>query len=239
MSLYQTSLFLHVVAGSLALATFWFAAALRKGSPSHRRSGQLHLLAMLAVIVSGVPLTAALFARGQAVFGLFLAFLLVLVATSCWNAWRAIRDRHTPARYAGTVFRLLAALLFAGGLLLGALALRWQQPLLGVFAAIGVVAGLDARRVLRRLAQGALPANWWLREHYGAMIGNGIAVHISFFGVGLRTLLPQLDPDLQRYLMWLLPVGVGLAAGWWLDRRYGRSRSPGRAPGFTTAGPGR
>jgi uncharacterized membrane protein len=232
MSLYQISLFIHVVAGSAALATFWLAAALRKGSPLHRRCGQFHLAAMLAVIVSSVPLTVVMFARGQTVFGLFLGFLLVLVVASCWNAWRAIRDRHAPARYAGTVFRLLAALLFAGGLLLGVLALRWQQPLLGVFAAIGVFAALDARRFLRRLAQGALPANWWLREHYGAMIGNGIAVHISFFGVGLRTLLPQLDPGVQTYLMWLLPIAAGLAAGRWLDRRYGRrpARKPATPP---------
>ena len=59
MDVYRWSLFLHVAAGATALATFWTAAVLRKGSTRHRRVGQVFLVAMIGVLASGVPLTSA------------------------------------------------------------------------------------------------------------------------------------------------------------------------------------
>src|SRR5512145_1458406 len=93
---YRLALLAHLVAGSVALACFWTAAWLRKGSARHRTVGGVFLLAMVVVLASGVPLVAALVKRGEAVGALFLGFLLVLVAQGSWSAWRAIRDRTRP-----------------------------------------------------------------------------------------------------------------------------------------------
>lgn len=41
MPAYALFVSLHIGAGVIALATFWLAAALRKGSPAHRLSGQV------------------------------------------------------------------------------------------------------------------------------------------------------------------------------------------------------
>lgn len=46
MTAYQTLVACHAAIGTIALAAFWSAAFLRKGSPLHRRAGQLFLLAM-------------------------------------------------------------------------------------------------------------------------------------------------------------------------------------------------
>ena len=55
MSAYDTIVLIHLATGSVALATFWLAAFARKGGPLHRTVGKVFLLAMLAVIVTGVP----------------------------------------------------------------------------------------------------------------------------------------------------------------------------------------
>ena len=221
MEAYSLFLGLHLGAGSIALLSFWTAAAFRKGSRPHVLAGRVYLLAMLGVILSGGPLVAMQAARGQAAAAAFLGFLLVLVSWSCWGAWRAIRDRRHPERYAGPVYQTLSWLTLAGGGAMAGLALTHGSVLFGVFAAVGVLAGLDGLRVRRRIAADPL---WWLKEHYGAMLGNAVATHIAFLSIGLRRLLPGLEGPLLTYLSWFGPLAVALAAGWWIERRLLRGQ---------------
>lgn len=216
---------LHVAAGSLALLTFWIAGLMTKGTPRHRRVGQVYLLAMLGVIVSGVPLALSALERGHPVSAAFLGFLLLLVSHGCWTAWRAIRDRRDRHAYFGPVFRLLTALVVLGGSGMIALGLRVDSTLLMVFGGVGLFAGFGAWRGWRRAPH---DPKWWLREHYGAMIGNGVATHIAFLGIGLRNAVPGIDPQLQQAVAWFGPLTLALVAGWWLDRRYGGRRPVAR-----------
>ena len=62
--------------------------------------------------------------------------------------------------------------------------------------------------------------NWWLREHYGAMLGNGVATHVAFLGIGLRDVIASFDSAWLQLLPWFLPLGVALVAGVYLDRKY-------------------
>src|SRR5687768_1957949 len=101
---YRYYVLFHVVAGTVALLSFWTAAALRKGSPRHRLVGRTYLLAMLAVIASGVPLAVQRMVDGHPVTAAFLGYLLLLTATSVWSAWRAIRDKHDPVAFTGPVY---------------------------------------------------------------------------------------------------------------------------------------
>ncbi len=229
-ALYPAAVWLHLIAGTVALATFWTAGLARKGGPLHRAAGRTYLVAMVAVIVSGVPMVGALLLRGHPMSASFLGYLLVLVSFSCWSAWRAVRDRRDPARYAGPVFRALALACTVAGLGMAALGLSRGVPLFVVFGALGPLAGLGAWRFLRR---GSQPPQWWLREHLSAMIANGVATHIAFLGIGLRRLLPMLDGQALQMLSWFGPLAVALVAGWWLDRRYLRpaARRPATAHG--------
>ena len=223
MSFYSMSLGAHVGAGAVALVTFWTAVLARKGSRPHVLAGRVYLLAMAVVIVSGGPLVAALLERGQLVAGVFLGFLLLLVANACWSAWRAIRDRRHPERYTGPIFRLLNALVLLSGAGVVFLGVSRGAALLVVFGAVGVLAGGTG---LRRARSGFSEPNWWVREHYGAMLGNGVATHIAFLAVGLRSLAPGLDGAVLQYIAWFGPLSAAIAAGWWLDRRYGRRATP-------------
>lgn len=226
MSLHTASLNLHLLAGTLALLGFWVAALARKGSRPHVFAGRVYLLAMLGIIVSGIPLVAGFALDGKQVMASFFGFLLLLVTWTCWCAWRAIRDRDHPGRYAGPVYWTLSILVLAGGTAIVALGVAHGALILVAFGLIGVLAGGGALRVRRRIRNNP---RWWLKEHYGAMIGNGVATHVAFMSLGLRTLLPGVDGMILTYLAWLGPLAVALAASWWVDRRYLRQPAlPGR-----------
>jgi hypothetical protein len=220
---YHYYVMLHVAAGTLALLGFWIAAALRKGSPRHRLVGRAYLLALVAVIVSGVPLTIQRAIDGHPVTAAFLAYLLLITATGVWTAWRAIRDKADPIAYTGRVFRgfgVANVLAGAGVLVLG---IQVGSPLLMGFSAVGLFAGQDMLRKRRQIIGKPL---WWRTEHYTAMLGNGVATHIAFLSLGLPRLLPSIDGAALHYVAWFGPLLVGVAAKTWLDRRYREARRP-------------
>lgn len=220
MDSYKIALFAHIASGCVALVTFWIAGVLKKGTPRHRRIGRIYLLAMLGIILTGLPLVLALTARGQPVGALFLTYLLVLVGNACWSAWRAIRARHDRAAYFNPMYWFVVGLTAVSGLGVSALGVQVGSLLLQVFGVIGVFGMIGAVRSWRRAPS---DPKWWLKEHYGAMIGNGVATHIAFFGIGLRNALPFVDPQLQQMLAWFTPLAGSLIAAWWLNRKYGRS----------------
>ncbi|MCB1568537.1 MAG: hypothetical protein KDI69_06985 [Xanthomonadales bacterium] len=223
MDTYRIALVVHLIAGTVALLSFWAAGAARKGSPFHKRVGKFYLLSMLGIILSGVPLVFGLLNRGQSVGAIFLTYLLVLVSNSCWNAWRAVRDKRDRAAYYGFTFWSLTLISALSGAAVVAFGTQIGATLLQVFGSIGIIGGIGSLYSWRRASQ---DPKWWLKEHYGAMIGNGVATHIAFFGIGLRNMLPGVDPSLLQSLAWFGPLAGAVIAGVWLNRRYGRSPKP-------------
>jgi hypothetical protein len=218
-SIYSTAVAVHGIAGVLALATFWGAAALRKGSPRHRRIGQTYLIAMLGVIVTAVPLAAFKYQQGQPVVAAFLGYLAIITATGVWSAWRAIRDKHDVVRYTGPVYAVFGWLCLAAGLGVMFLGVKAGSPLLAGFSIIGLFVGQDMLRKRRNPGRLAAEPRWWLKEHYSAMLGNGIATHVAFLAIGLPRLLPAIDGAALHYAAWFGPVAVALAAKLVIDRR--------------------
>ena len=210
----------HAIIGAVALASFWTAAFASKGSGLHRRVGQVYLLAMAGIVITGLLLALGKWLQGQPVAAAFLGYLLVITAAAVWTAWRAVRDRNDPWRYTGPVFVALGALAVLSGSGILWLGLQVGSPLLIGFSTVGLFAGggmLHKRLHRARLAQRPL---WWRTEHYTAMLGNAVATHIAFLVIGLPKLFPALGTGGLYYLAWFGPLGVALLAKAWLDRRY-------------------
>jgi hypothetical protein len=224
MSPYELLASAHVVAGTIALVTFWTAGLSRKGSRPHVFAGRGYLIAMALLLALAVPLTVSQIISGRA-FGWFLAFLLVLTVTSCWTSWRAIRDKASFARYTGTAHRALGVLNLGSGLAMLGYGLSLGQPLFMGFSLVGVFAGIGMLRMRRR---GPVDARWWLREHLGGMTGNAIATHISFFSIGLPRLFPDLSGPLLQNLAWFGPLVIGFTVQALVLRRW--KRAGGKAP---------
>jgi hypothetical protein len=220
MSLYPILAFLHVAAGVVALATFWTAGFAKKGRPLHRRAGQVYFAAMAALIVVAVPMTAYVWSAAGLVTGAFLAYLLVIVTTSVWCAWRAIRDKRDWARYTGRVYRALMWMNLASGVAIAFIGLAFAQSMQFVvvaFSGIGLIGFVQMRRFLRAPPE---DPRWWLREHLNAQLGNGVATHIAFLAIGLPRLVPALANGTWVNIAWLAPLAVAALLGVWLTRKY-------------------
>ena len=224
---YATFLALHIAAGTVALACFWLAVVLRKGSPMHRLAGRIYLLAMVLVIATGVALTVQFVLEGHTVSAAFLGYLLLLVSTTVWLSWRAIRDRAAPARYLGRAYQVLAIANPAVGVVILWLGLDRGPPLLAGFSLVGILLGVD---MLRRRRTIPTQPRWWMEEHYGAMVGNGAATHVAFLAIGAPKLVPALQGPAWFYLAWFGPVVLSVVAKVWLDHRYRVRAGAGRPP---------
>lgn len=223
---YALILALHIVAGAVALACFWSAALLRKGSPRHRAVGKAFLAAMLVIVVTSLPMAVefALY-RKQTLSALFLVYLMALTGNALWLSWRAVtdkRDWRALVARPGWALALWPLLLLA----VAVLVVGWlaAEPVLSVFSAIGLWVGI---RMLRFARRGPAHANWALRQHYQSMLGAGIATHVAFLGIGMRPLWRWLQahamvpPVVIELFPWLAPVLVAVVASIWLNRRYG------------------
>lgn len=220
MNAYSMLVAAHVLVGTVALVSFWTAGLLRKGTPRHRTVGRIYLLAMTGIVVTGAPMAAARWFDGHPVTAAFLGYLVVITTTGVWVSWRAVRDKASPATFAGPAFTALAALSLVAGAGVLALGIKVGAPLLIGFSSVGLLTGGDMLRRRVRYARGEQSPRWWMVEHYTAMIGNGIATHIAFLGIGLPRLLPGVDGTVLHYLAWFGPIGAAIVAKVLLDRRW-------------------
>ncbi|HET8881525.1 MAG TPA: hypothetical protein VFM56_05065 [Solimonas sp.] len=219
-TLYHAIVVAHAATGTIALLSFWSAAAMRKGGDAHRFAGRVFLLAMCAIGATALPMAATQFARGNPVGGIFLTYLLVITASACARAWFAVRLKREPARYFGRWYRVAAFGNLALGAAVMALGLQHHAIVLSGFSIVGLALGAQMVRMARR----APPPRWAVVEHYRGMLGAGVATHVAFLGIGLTRLLPAYAGTAQM-LMWFAPLLVSLIAGAYLKRRYGSARA--------------
>jgi uncharacterized membrane protein len=230
MEQYDLVKFLHAGIGTIALTTFWLSGLTRKGSTVHKASGKIYLLAMTGILLSAVPMTVAFFTRVHPVAAAFLAYLLVITATSVWCSWRAIRDKRDWSRYTSWVYRMLLVLNGLSGLGIAYLGLFVTNQMALIFTAFSFIGLLNAFRMWRFQRQAPADPRWWLKEHIGAMIGNGVATHIAFLSIGLPKLMPMLSGPLLQNLAWLAPLTLSVFAGIYLNRKYVPTRKNGQTP---------
>ena len=217
MSAYEIVKFTHASIGALALVAFWVAAFARKGSPLHVGVGRVYLGTMTAIVLTALPLVAVRFAKGQFVTGSFFVLLLSLVATACFVGWTAIRHKRDWRRFAGTGYRVLMVSNFAVGVAVTVLGAMYAQWIFVAFGVFGTKLGWDMWTFLREETKAP---NWWMVQHYQAMIGNGIATHIAFALIGLPKLFPDVRGGVLNYIGWLAPLAIGITTQYVLDRKY-------------------
>jgi hypothetical protein len=232
-TLYPIHVSVHSLAGAVSLLTFWLAAFARKGGPLHRGSGKVYLVAMLGICVTALPMAATFFLRGQNGIATFLVYLVVITGTSMWLGWRAIRRKRDQAAYRDRRYAVVGALNVLSAAVVLSVGLKIGNPLLIGFSAVGALVGAG---MLRRLRSPIDAGNWWLQEHYGAMLGCGTATHVAFFAIGLKGVLAALGLQMTGNLQlvpWAVPVLVSFIAGVLLDRRY--ARKPATKPAARVA----
>lgn len=206
-TLFDATLLLHVLAGTLALGAGGAAAALRKGGPGHRRAGRLYGWSMLAVVLTALVLATihpSIFLLVVAVFSFYLVF----------TGWRAavLQDgRPRPADAAASLLMLATGAAMAGwgasAWLPGAVGPP-QAPVLLVFGGIGLTLALQDIGWLRR---GGDRGKARIARHLGRMLGGLIATVTATLVVNF----PALPPP----VVWLAPtLLLSPVIAWWSAR---------------------
>lgn len=198
-------LFLHILAGTIALAAAGVAVGSAKGGTLHRRSGNIYTLAMLVTGASALVLAVinpSAFLFGVGVFSLYLVF----------TGWRAamVRDgrAHAADQAGGAVMALAGVGMMAWGLN-GILNSDEARPIvLLVFGVIGLILVLAD---WRNWARGPITGKARIARHLGRMLAGTIATITAAGVVNLRFL-----PDL---VVWLGPtVLITPVIFWWSAR---------------------
>jgi uncharacterized membrane protein len=221
MELFASARFIHIAVGAVALASFWLAAAARKGGRRHRQAGRVYLLAMSALLSVTLLMAAGNALGGNPLRAVFNVYVTLISVCSVWLAWRSIRDRHDIDRYRGGIYKSLCALLAAFGLVLLALLPGMGEParmaLVGAFACLGLA---TAGAMLYRIVRGADHPQWWLSEHLTGMALNFAATHASFSILGLGAVFPVIrEPWLRTSILmaWMMSA---LLVRLWVGRRF-------------------
>jgi hypothetical protein len=214
---YQATLFSHLALGVAALGTYWVAALAKKGSAPHKLAGKAYLLTMLGLLVPAVPLSVRTWLHYSAPFGAFLFYLLLITLTALWRGWFASRHKREFARYAGPGFRRMAWANIAAGVAVFALGVQQRNV---IFLGFSLVGQLGGRSMLRKAAVGPEHPRWWLGEHFGGMVGAGVATHIAFLSIGLPRVFPGLAGPVLQNIAWLGPLVLAALARRWLAGKY-------------------
>ncbi len=207
----------HVIAGTVALISFWAPVILKKGSSGHTRSGRIfvrsiYAAATMACAMGILNLTLAntrhpvLTDRAlfDGLFGwmmLYLGLLSLLLVRYGMAAIGACRGR-TTMRNTGGITALVIVMLAA--LQCGVQGFILGQPLMVALAGLGLVTVATFGRTAfftTATRQG------WLAEHIKAMIAGGISAYTAFLSVGLLRVAPHL---VFNPLIWAVPTVVGI-----------------------------
>lgn len=214
--MYSLVLLSHAAIGVIALIAYWTAGFARKGSPVHRAAGKVFMLTMLLILLTALVFIGRMLVQQQGEQAAFFAYLIVISATALATGWLSLRWKKDHRRYHGRWYRGLAAFNVLCGAGVLALGVHGGSPVLMGFSMVGLVRG----SAMWRLSTQAESPGWWLREHLGSMIGNGVAVHVAFLLIGLNRLLPAGWQGHTELVSWMLPLMVAGVAGVVFGRRY-------------------
>jgi hypothetical protein len=217
MTLYALGRILHVSVGVVTLITFWTAALAPKASRGHRRAGRIYLMSLVGVLATASLMLVDRLRAGDFAIAAFLTFITVFLGTSAWLAWSSIRRRRDVALLTGPVYRLLASLNIAAGLVMIGLFFVVRFPLVLILSTVGLGLGTSMWRLALR---GPRDERWWLEQHMNAAVVNFGATHDTFLAVAVGSAVPVLRAPWPRAMVAVIVLSTALALRIWLGRRY-------------------
>jgi uncharacterized membrane protein len=207
---------LHIVAGGVALATFWIPWLVKKGARVHRRAGWVYTLAM--AVVSASALVSCIWRSLDASpdndqFAHFLGLIGLLSAASLSYGVRALR---APSAQRRSFWDLaIALLLFAAGVLCAVVGVSHLRPLWCIFGAGSALGGFTQ---LRFWLRPALTRADRVLQHMSGMGTSCIATLTAFLVVNIE----NLGLRAYSFWVWVLPGLIGGLALSFASRRWQR-----------------
>ncbi|MEM9171635.1 MAG: hypothetical protein AAGA84_02910 [Pseudomonadota bacterium] len=229
--LFHKLVWVHIVSGSVGLATFWVAILSRKGAKTHKKWGKVFAWALIftGFVATGIsfctliaPLETHPFSDDaplvRGIFGWMMLYLAVMTINLAWYGIACIRNKHAHAKNRNALLFILQALTLVTavnclvhGVLLG------QSLMVGI-SIVGIAASLLNTQFMLSEAPAAQE---WLIQHTRGLVGAGISVYTAFLAFGAVNLLPKyaLNPAL-----WATPTVLGVTYLLYHQARIVRTR---------------
>lgn len=245
-SIFNALILIHIVVGSVGLASFWVPVFARKRRGLHTQAGRVFAYAMMATATSAAvaatltlidplgthPETSSRYEDSLRAFnGLMLLYLSVITFSAAFSGLRAVRLK---ARYGGHRERVEIAVNLLGFVLAAGVMVIGLQRGSALMIGLSLIGLLGTPGNLKMILSPAVSPREWKYQHMSSMLGAGIAAHTAFFVFGAGRFV---DSALSSSpLVWLAPTILGVPATmiWvrWQRRRDGgvRTASPGAKP---------
>lgn len=235
--IHQFSFYIHILAGSMALAAFWLPMFAKKGSPSHIQYGRFFVNAMYAVSLTGFVMTTLViidpvvirlpandmskesldnFILKNRLFSGFLFMLSLLVFNAVQQSIAVLRAKSNRTELKQKRYVIPLILQIGCAAIMAWLGVKYQQVLFQVFAGLCLFNAIGS---LRYAFKASIKQREWLNEHVSAILGAGIGAYTAFFVFGGSRIFKLLVPGDAQILLWVLPGIVGTVATVWVNNR--------------------
>jgi uncharacterized membrane protein len=202
---HSINIWIHVVAGTIALIIGFFAIFSTRRSSNHRQAGRIFLYLLLIVVTTGF--IGWLFYRSNS----FLLMLTMLSGYVGYAGYRAVRLREKRTSLVDVVVASTA-------LITGILYIIWLNksntswtPSV-VYATLSALILVTVYDLLKHFWLHDKIKTWWLYEHIYKMI----SAHSALFSAFCGTVLPQFKPFSQIgpsiLSLWLIAIFIGQQA---------------------------
>lgn len=238
--IHQFALYLHILAGTVAIIVFWLPIIAKKGSAEHIRYGRYFTRGMYAVSISGFVMTILVLldpigvrapARNLSIdearniafqsrlFAGFLLMLSLLVLSSVRHSILVLRAKGNRKLLRTPLHLSLYFLLGLVALIMGCVGIVQGFVLYQIFSVLCVT---NVIGTLRYIFKSNIQQREWIIAHLGAILGAGIGAYTAFFVFGGSRLLSEIFDGNGQLLFWVLPGVVGTIASAYYSRHYKR-----------------
>ena len=196
-TLTQVLLFLHVLAGSIALLAALFAVSLRKGAPKHNLAGRIYFWSMMTVAATALPVSVL---RPNLML-FFVALFSSYMAYAGWRFGRRARYIMNRPPYVEWAMLLVGIAMISSG----ALQVFTSTPMGWVLVAFGAIGLQFAIQDIR---------GWGKTEDFGTRISNHLSHMLggtiaTITAVLVQQVVPRLDPASPfKVVVWLAPTVI-------------------------------
>ncbi|GAB3801766.1 DUF2306 domain-containing protein [Virgibacillus kimchii] len=185
--MFTLSVFIHVVAGFVALIFLWLPLMFKKGSRFHRLTGWVFTYSMFTI--SGTSIHMALYriwfegnlTASEFSFYLFLMFIAVLSFATAMYGLRVLRFKKHAGRHRQWIDWLIPGMLLASAIFMSTYGFMHGDPLLAWFPMLGVF--LSISHMVYWLRKPVFKRQWAV-EHLTGMLSCGISTVTAFVVFG-------------------------------------------------------
>ncbi|TWI58161.1 DUF2306 domain-containing protein [Halalkalibacter nanhaiisediminis] len=197
---------IHIIAGFLALFTFWIPVVTRKGGGVHRGIGWVYTISMVVVSISAFYMGVyriffdSISDQTVIAFSWFLIFIGLLSGSTAWYGIRVLHFKRRKHPHRVIIDLLIPLFLLLGGIGMVIYGHLIDFPLLAWFPLVGIFLGASHLWYWLRIPK--MKKQWWI-EHLVGMLSCSIATITAFTVFGAPQLI---DVESVHPVLWFIPT---------------------------------